>query len=114
MEFERTDNIYSDNQVEQEEKHKNCLEIVREPRTNKVHPLNFIVYGAPGTGKTYSMVEYALSIIDGVSIDDFRKSNTDRKANVSRYKELVKAGQIVFTTFHQNYGYEEFIQGLTS
>lgn len=112
MEFEKIDNIYSDNQVEQEEKHKNCLEIVREPRTNKVHPLNFIVYGAPGTGKTYSMVEYALSIIDGVSIDDFRKSNTDRKANVSQYKELVKAGQIVFTTFHQNYGYEEFIQGL--
>ena len=71
-----------------------------------------IYFGAPGTGKTYSMVEYALSIIDGVSIDDFRKSNTDRKTNVSRYKELVKAGQIVFTTFHQNYGYEEFIEGI--
>lgn len=99
-------------EIEEKNKLKNCLEIVREPRTNKVHPLNFIVYGAPGTGKTYSMVEYALSIIDGVSIDDFRKSNTDRKTNVSRYKELVKAGQIVFTTFHQNYGYEEFIQGL--
>lgn len=99
-------------EIEEKNKLKNCLEIVREPRTNKVHPLNFIVYGAPGTGKTYSMVEYALSIIDGVSIDDFRKSNTDRKTNVSRYKELVKVGQIVFTTFHQNYGYEEFIQGL--
>lgn len=99
-------------EIEEKNKLKNCLEIVREPRTNKVYPLNFIVYGAPGTGKTYSMVEYALSIIDGVSIDDFRKSNTDRKTNVSRYKELVKAGQIVFTTFHQNYGYEEFIQGL--
>lgn len=99
-------------EIEEKNKLKNCLEIVREPRTNKVYPLNFIVYGAPGTGKTYSMVEYALSIIDGVSIDDFRKSNTDRKTNVGRYKELVKAGQIVFTTFHQNYGYEEFIQGL--
>ena len=99
-------------EIEEKNKLKNCLEIIREPRTNKVYPLNFIVYGAPGTGKTYSMVEYALSIIDGVSIDDFRKSNTDRKTNVSRYKELVKAGQIVFTTFHQNYGYEEFIQGL--
>lgn len=98
--------------VEENRKSMSCLDVTREPRTNKVHPLNFIVYGAPGTGKTYSMVEYALSIIDGVSIDDFRKSNTDRKTNVSRYKELVKAGQIVFTTFHQNYGYEEFIQGL--
>lgn len=99
-------------EIEEPSELKNCLEVVREPRTNKVHPLNFIVYGAPGTGKTYSMVEYALAIIDGVSVDDFRKANTDRKTNVSRYKELVKAGQIVFTTFHQNYGYEEFIQGL--
>lgn len=89
-----------------------CLDIVRSPRTNKIHPINFIVYGAPGTGKTYSMVEYALAIVDNMTLDDFRTANTDRKANVSRYKELVKAGQVVFTTFHQNYGYEEFIQGL--
>jgi Cdc6-like AAA superfamily ATPase len=89
-----------------------CLDIVRNPRTNKIHPINFIVYGAPGTGKTYSMVEYALAIVDNVTLDEFRIANIDRKANVNRYKELVKAGQVVFTTFHQNYGYEEFIQGL--
>ena len=28
------------------------------------------------------------------------------------YNDLVRKGQIVFTTFHQSYGYEEFIQGL--
>lgn len=98
--------------VKEENRMKSCLEIEREPRTNKVHPINFIVYGAPGTGKTYSMVEYALAIVDNIPIEEFRKKNTDRKANMIRYKELVKAGQIVFTTFHQNYGYEEFIQGL--
>lgn len=91
---------------------KSCLEIKREPRINKVHPINFIVYGAPGTGKTYSMVEYALAIVDNVTIDEFKADNTDRNANIARYNELVKTGQIVFTTFHQNYGYEEFIQGL--
>lgn len=91
---------------------KKCLEITRSPRTNKIHPINFIVYGAPGTGKTYSMVEYALAIVDNMPLEEFRLSNTDRKGNVNRYKELVKAGQVVFTTFHQNYGYEEFIQGL--
>jgi 5-methylcytosine-specific restriction endonuclease McrBC GTP-binding regulatory subunit McrB len=84
----------------------------KKPRTNKVHPLNFIVYGAPGTGKTYSMVEYALAIVDNISIEDFQKDNQDRKTNITRYKELVNDGQIVFTTFHQNYGYEDFIQGL--
>lgn len=91
---------------------KNCLEITRTPRENKIHPINFIVYGAPGTGKTYSMVEYALAIVDNITLDEFRTINSDRKENVDRYKTLVKEGQIVFTTFHQNYGYEEFIQGL--
>ena len=91
---------------------KNCLDINRKPRKDAVHPMNFIVYGAPGTGKTYSMVEYALSIIDNIEIEEFTKNNKDRKINIYRYKELVKSGQIVFTTFHQNYGYEEFIQGL--
>ena len=91
---------------------KTCLDIVRSPRTGNKRPINSIIYGAPGTGKTYSMVEYALSIIDNVSLAEFKEKYTDRKANVARYKELVKAGQIVFTTFHQNYGYEEFIQGL--
>jgi len=28
------------------------------------------------------------------------------------YKNYINKGQIVFTTFHQSYGYEEFIQGL--
>ena len=29
-------------------KHKNCMEIQRVPRTCCIHPLNFIIYGAPG------------------------------------------------------------------
>lgn len=91
---------------------KNCLDVIRTPRTNKIHPINFIVYGAPGTGKTYSMIEYALAIVDNMSVEEFREKNSDRKSNVARYKKLVKMGQVVFTTFHQNYGYEEFIQGL--
>lgn len=91
---------------------KTCLEIKRKPREDKVHPINFIVYGAPGTGKTYSMVEYALAISKNIALEKFREDNKDREKNVSLYKELVKAGQVVFTTFHQNYGYEEFVQGL--
>ncbi len=97
---------------DEENKKMNCLEVSRDPREKTIHPLNSIVYGAPGTGKTYSMVEYALSILDGISIIEFKENNPDRKTNVLRYKEYVKKGQIVFTTFHQSYGYEEFIQGL--
>lgn len=91
---------------------RTCLEIKRTSRSRRLHPMNFIVFGAPGTGKTYSMVEYALAVIDGEKPKLTGGNLEERKENVSRYKQLIKDGRIVFTTFHQNYGYEEFIQGL--
>lgn len=91
---------------------RSCLEIKRTARSSRLHPMNFIVFGAPGTGKTYSMVEYALAIIDGKETKLTGGTLEERKEYVSRYKQLIKDGRIVFTTFHQNYGYEEFIQGL--
>lgn len=93
-------------------KKKTCLEVVRTPRVNFIHPLNFIIYGAPGTGKTYSTAEYALAIIESRAVDTRRKSYEERKAVMATYNDYVRKGQIVFTTFHQSYGYEEFIQGL--
>lgn len=92
--------------------YENCLSHERTPRTNKMYPLNSIIYGAPGTGKTYSTAEYAQAIIEGISLEDFRTNNPDRKEVMKKYNDLIRAGQIVFTTFHQSYGYEEFIQGL--
>lgn len=89
-----------------------CLDITRPARATKLYPLNSIIYGAPGTGKTYSTAEYAQAIISNISIDDFRSAHSDRKEIVNSYNNLIKKGQIVFTTFHQSYGYEEFIQGL--
>lgn len=93
-------------------KKKTCLEVVRTPRVNLIHPLNFIIYGAPGTGKTYSTAEYALAIIESRAVDTRRKSYEERKTVMAAYNDYVRKGQIVFTTFHQSYGYEEFIQGL--
>lgn len=93
-------------------KKKTCLEVARTPRVNFIHPLNFIIYGAPGTGKTYSTAEYALAIIENRAVDTRRKSYEERKAVMAIYNDYVRKGQIVFTTFHQSYGYEEFIQGL--
>ncbi len=91
---------------------KNCLEIKRTARTIKIHPLNQIIYGAPGTGKTYSTAEYALAIIENRPIDRKNKNESERRAVIDSYKNYIKKGQVVFTTFHQSYGYEEFIQGL--
>ena len=69
---------------------------------------NTILYGPPGTGKTYNSVIYAVAICDGKPVDEL----TDYAAVMSRYNELKKAGRISFTTFHQSYGYEEFIEGI--
>lgn len=85
-------------------------------RINKTYPLNMILYGAPGTGKTYATAQIALAILENKtdSIDDIvsNKVATNREELMKTYKSYVDNGQVVFTTFHQSYGYEDFIQGL--
>ena len=71
---------------------------------------NLILYGPPGTGKTYHSVIYAVAICDGKSIEEVEKNSYGEI--LQRYKELKEDGRIAFTTFHQSYGYEEFIEGI--
>ncbi|GHS98513.1 hypothetical protein FACS1894108_06790 [Planctomycetales bacterium] len=73
------------------------------------HPLNQILYGPPGTGKTYNSVVYAVAAIDGKDVTELANNY---QATKTRYDELKKAGQIASVTFHQSYGYEEFIEGI--
>lgn len=110
--IEEMDKSEMDIDLDENDDMKSCVDIVRSPRTNTIHPLNFIIYGAPGTGKTYSTAEYALAILENREADLSEKSNEERKEIINKYKKYVKENRIVFTTFHQNYGYEEFIQGL--
>ncbi|HHS6509800.1 TPA: McrB family protein [Campylobacter jejuni] len=71
---------------------------------NQNSSLNQILYGPPGTGKTYHTIDKALEIL-GENLEN----RDDKKA---KFDEYVKNGQIVFTTFHQSYGYEEFVEGI--
>ena len=71
---------------------------------------NIILYGPPGTGKTYNTAIYAVAICDKKSFEEVK--NTNYKEVMKRYKELKDEGRIEFTTFHQSYGYEEFIEGI--
>lgn len=74
---------------------------------------NIILYGPPGTGKTYNVINKALEIIDKEGYLEL-KNKDDRDEIVNKYKSLVETGQIAFCTFHQSYGYEEFVEGLKS
>ncbi len=73
------------------------------------YDLNTILYGPPGTGKTYSTAAYAVAICDGGSVENLME---DYDATMERYKELKNEGRVAFTTFHQSYGYEDFIEGI--
>lgn len=86
------------------------------------HPLNLILYGPPGTGKTYNTVNKALDIIKPDWCNDYIQQNTngslppeiknERDYALKEFRNYVKTGQIVFTTFHQSMSYEDFIEGI--
>ena len=75
---------------------------------------NIILYGPPGTAKTYNTVKYAVAIIEEKSIEDIEAEVAKEGYNaiLKRYRQYKENKQIAFTTFHQSYGYEEFIEGI--
>ena len=91
--------------------------------------INTILYGPPGTGKTHSVTAIALSMIDGQALDNVPLSSLYSDAVIAgdatpyvsleewrtwhnRFDDLVRSGRVEVTTFHQNYSYEDFIEGL--
>lgn len=101
-EFENKGNIevMDASRMEKEEKRDSLPKLV---------PVNRILYGPPGTGKTYNSIKYAVDTIDDKYSQDGTKTYSDY---VKKFNELKADNQIAFTTFHQSYGYEEFIEGI--
>lgn len=77
-------------------------------------PLNQILFGPPGTGKTFCTINKALEIAD----PDFYRQHIDNREDILlRFRELqfdpeTEKGQIAFVTFHQSMSYEDFIEGI--
>ena len=69
---------------------------------------NVVLYGAPGTGKTYDVPELAVRLCDPA----FMATDPSREEIVSRYNQLKREKRIAFTTFHQSLDYEDWIEGL--
>ena len=82
-------------------------------KDTRIHPLNQILYGPPGTSKTWHTVNHALAIVDNRPVDRLvKESEKDRKEKMQRFNGLKETGQIEMVTFHQNYNYEDFIEGI--
>ena len=89
----------------------NLIEKIKEdtpvrpcPKKSSV-TLNTILYGPPGTGKTYVTSKYCVEICD-------EQTEPSKEEIRSRYRELIEEKRVEFVTFHQSYGYEEFVEGL--
>jgi 5-methylcytosine-specific restriction protein B len=72
-------------------------------------PLNQILLGPPGTGKTFHCVTEALRIIDPAWLEEHQRDRARLKA---RFDELVRDGRIRLVTFHQSFSYEDFVEGI--
>ncbi|MCK0190449.1 AAA family ATPase [Arenibacter sp. F20364] len=75
--------------------------------------LNQILYGPPGTGKTYKTKDLAVQIANPrFEVDDDLGEVEKRYVITKEYNRLYNNGQIVFTTFHQSFSYEDFVEGI--
>jgi hypothetical protein len=89
--------------------------IVNNPVTNltksnnmdNIAQLNQILFGPPGTGKTYNSINKSISIVN----PEFNLEQ-ERTLVKTEYERLEKEGKILFTTFHQSMSYEDFIEGI--
>ncbi|WP_127137437.1 McrB family protein [Flagellimonas oceanensis] len=109
--------LVTDKKFEQLLKRINEYRFSNEPNTRQItmqyKALNTILYGPPGTGKTYTTKELAVQITNPeFSIAKDLDNGQKRRLILKEYDRLCEAGQIVFTTFHQSFGYEDFVEGI--
>lgn len=106
--FDNIEFINNDYKIE-----NNKLSLKSENKNMKTK--NIILYGAPGVGKTHNYKRLITMIENGndekIIFDTISKNETTNDFNNSIFKDIKKEKRIEFVTFHQNYSYEDFIEG---
>ena len=67
--------------------------------------LNTILFGPPGTGKTYSVQRRAVEVVEALP------EGISEKEIAEKFREYRDEGRIEFVTFHPSFSYEEFVEG---
>ena len=83
----------------------------KEPLPKRDIPLNRILFGPPGTGKTWRAMNLALAIILNKQENDITLEDRN-EFKIWQFDLNELNGQIATTTFHQNYAYEDFVEGI--
>nr|WP_312532875.1 AAA family ATPase [Acinetobacter variabilis] len=94
--------------LDNKQKKKQTQELLDDVMTQQ--PLNRILFGAAGTGKTFHSINHALSIIENKPLEVLEQE--DRTALKTRFDQYKEQGQIKFVTFHQSFSYEDFVEGI--
>lgn len=109
--------VKEDSKEKPETKEKPGIKVkeeIHDEKSGKINsdfPLNQILFGPPGTGKTYNTVNMALDIVCPLA-GGLKWETKSREEARRKYQEILPGGRIVFVTFHQSMSYEDFIEGI--
>jgi 5-methylcytosine-specific restriction protein B len=77
------------------------------------HALNQILFGPPGTGKTYATINQALAILAPEFLAQNSGSDSETRERLKKeFDRFVTADRLRFVTFHQSFSYEDFVEGI--